>query len=172
MNTLRKNIVITLCALGLASAAHGVQAQAQAPATEGRHGHALSMEQGQAGKAELRAKRAQARTERQARLREALKLTPAQQPAWDAFVASMAPARKADAAAHPDRAQLADLSAPQRMQMRIERQKQRVVLMEARLSALNSLYSVLTPEQRKVFDAQPRGHRRGCLHGGREMMHG
>ena len=178
MNTIRKNIVIALTALGLAGAAMGVQAQTQAPAAaaEGRHGHAMSMEQRQAKKAdreELRAKRAQARAERQAKLREALKLSPAQQPAWDAFVASMTPAHK-DRAARPDRAQLANMSAPQRLQMRIERQKQRTARMEARLSALNSFYSILTPEQRKVFDEQSKQGRGGRFHhrGHHGMMHG
>jgi len=175
MNTIRKNIVIALTAFGLAGATLGVQAQTQAPApAEGRHGHALTVEQRQAKMAEFKAKRAQARAERQAKLREALKLTPAQQPAWDAFVASMGPAHKGDRAARPDRAQLASLSAPQRLQMRIERQKQRTARMEARLSALNSFYSVLTPEQRKVFDEQAKQHRGGRHHrghGGHGMMH-
>lgn len=171
MNTIRKNIVIALTAFGLAGAALGVQAQTQAPApAEGRHGHAMTMEQRQAKMAEFKAKRA----ERQAKLRDALKLTPAQQPAWDAFVASMKPAQQGDRAARPDRAQLATLSAPQRLQMRIERQKQRTARMEARLSALNSFYSVLTPEQRKVFDEQAkqrRGGRHHRGHGGHGMMH-
>ena len=86
----------------------------------------------------------------------------------------MAPAHKGDRAARPDRAQLASLSAPQRLQMRIERQKQRTARMEARLSALNSFYSVLTPEQRKVFDEQAkqrRGGRHHRGHGGHGMMH-
>ncbi|MBQ5946854.1 Spy/CpxP family protein refolding chaperone [Massilia sp. ST3] len=174
MNTIRKNIVIALTAFGLAGAAIGVQAQTQAPA-EGRHGHALSVEQRQAKMAESKAKRQAARAERQAKLRDALKLTPAQQPSWDAFVASMTPAQKMDRAARPDRAQLASLSAPQRLQMRIERQKQRTARMEARLSALNSFYAVLTPEQRKVFDEQAKQHRGGRQHrghGGHGMMHG
>ena len=173
MNTIRKNIVIALTAFGLAAGAAGVQAQTQAPA-EGRHGHALTVEQRQAKMAEFKAKRAEKRAERQAKLRDALKLTPAQQPAWDAFVASMTPAQTADRAARPDRAQLASLSAPQRLQMRIERQKQRTARMEARLSALNSFYSVLTPEQRKVFDEQAkqrRGGRHHRGHGGHGMMH-
>jgi Spy/CpxP family protein refolding chaperone len=175
MTTIRKNIVIALTAFGLAAGAVGVQAQTQAPAAaEGRHGHALTVEQRQAKMAEFKAKRAEKRAERQAKLRDALKLTPAQQPAWDAFVASMTPAHKADRAARPDRAQLATLSAPQRLQMRIERQKQRTARMEARLSALNSFYSVLTPEQRKVFDEQAkqrRGGRHHRGHGGHGMMH-
>ncbi|WP_020655701.1 Spy/CpxP family protein refolding chaperone [Massilia niastensis] len=176
MNTLRKNIVIALAALGIAGAAVGVQAQTQAPAADGRHGHALTVEQRQAKKAEFRAKHAQARAEHQAKLRDALKLTPAQQPAWDAFVASMTPDRKGERAGRPDRAAWDSLSAPQRMQKRIDMQKERTARMEARLSALNSFYTVLTPEQRKVFDEQSKQrhggrHHRGHGHG-HGMMHG
>ncbi|OON59862.1 hypothetical protein B0920_21530 [Massilia sp. KIM] len=170
MNTIRKNIVIALTALGMAGAAIGVQAQTQAP-VEGRHGHAMTQEQRAAKMAENKAKRAQMRAERQAKLRDALKLTPAQQPAWDAFVASMTPPDNGERAARGDRAQWASMTAPQRMQMRIERQKQRTARMEARLSALNSFYSVLTPEQRKVFDEQAKqGNGRHRGHHG--MMHG
>lgn len=173
MNTLRKNIVIALAALGIAGAAVGVQAQTQAPAAEGRHGHALTVEQRQAKKAEFRAKRAQAHAEHQAKLRDALKLTPAQQPAWDAFAASMTPAKKGERAAHPDRAAWAGLSAPQRLQKRIDMQKERTARLEARLSALNSFYTVLTPEQRKVFDEQSKQGRGGRHHRGHgHGMHG
>ena len=172
MNTLRKNIVIALAAVGIAGAAVSVQAQTPAPA-EGRHGHALSVEQRQAKKAELRAKRQAARAERQAKLRDALKLTPAQLPAWDAFVASMAPQKDRTGFQRPDRAAWAALSAPERMQKRIDMQKARTARMEVRLSAMNSFYSVLTPEQRKVFDEQQMQRRGGRHHRGHHgMMHG
>lgn len=186
MNTVRKNIVIALAAVGIAGASLGVQAQTGAPA-EGRHGHAmskeerqakraefraLSPEQRQAKMAEFRAKRVEMRAARQARLAEALKLTPAQQPAWDAFVASMSPRQGERAVERLSKEQRAALSAPQRLERRIAMQKQRTARMEARLSALNSLYAALTPEQRKVFDEQKQ-RRGGRHHGGHgKMMRG
>ncbi|MFC0251510.1 Spy/CpxP family protein refolding chaperone [Massilia consociata] len=189
MNTVRKNIVIALTAFGIAGASLGVQAQTTAP-QEGRHGHAmkqeerqakraefrnLSPEQRQAKMAELRAKRAEMRAARQSKLQDALKLTPAQQPVWQAFVASQTPPQKGERAGQRlSKEQRAALTAPQRLERHIALQKERTARMEARLSALNSLYAALTPEQRKVFDEQQRRgggrHHRG--HGGHGMMHG
>jgi len=146
MNTLRKNLVVTLAALGMASAALGVQAQAQAPAAEGRHGHAMAIEQHQARMAE-----------HQAKLHDALKLTPAQEPAWKTFIASATPPARGDLRAEFDA--MAKLPAPQRLEKHIALQKERTAHMEAHLAALNNFYSVLTPEQKKVFDEQTRwGH--------------
>ncbi|NNG23975.1 Spy/CpxP family protein refolding chaperone [Telluria aromaticivorans] len=185
MKTIGKNIVIVLAALGIAGASIGVQAQTQAP-HDGRHAHAvskderqakraefrkLSPEQRQARMAEFKAKRLEHRAARQAKLHEALKLTPAQQPVWQAFVASMTPPQQGDRAAQrlTKEQRLEEkqrLTAPQRLERRIAMQKQRTARMEARLSALNSLYSALTPEQRKVFDEQKQGRRGGRHHGG------
>ena len=186
MKTVRKQVLIALTAFGIAGASLGVQAQTGAPA-EGRHGHAmskeqreakraefraLSPEQRQAKMAEFRAKRVEMRAARQARLAESLKLTPAQQPVWQAFVASSTPPQKADRAGQRlSKEQRAALTAPQRLERHIAMQKQRTARMEARLSALNSLYAALTPEQRSVFDAQQQ-HRRGGRHHGDGMMRG
>jgi len=185
MTTVRKNIVIVLAALGIAGASLGVQAQNAAP-QEGRHGHALKQEQREAKRAEFRAlspeqrqakmaefkaKRGEMRAARQAKLAESLKLTRAQQPVWQAFVASMTPPQKGERAQQRmTKEQRSALTAPQRLERQIALQKQRTVRMEARLSALNSLYAALTPEQRKVFDEQKQGRRGGRHHGGHHGM--
>ncbi|MGX9217441.1 Spy/CpxP family protein refolding chaperone [Massilia varians] len=165
MNTVRKNIVIVLAAFGIAGASLGVQAQTTAP-LEGRHAHAMSKEQREAKRAEMRAAR-------QAKLAESLKLTPAQQPVWQAFVASMTPPQKGERAGQRlNKEQRTALTAPQRLERRIALQKERTARMEARLSALNSLYAALSPEQRKVFDEQQQ-RRGGRHHGGHgKMMRG
>ena len=72
---------------------------------------------------------------------------------------------------HGDRAAWAGLSAPQRAEKMIAMQKQRTAMMEQRLGALNTFYSVLSPEQKKTFDektARMQGHsgRHGGGHGG------
>lgn len=186
MNTVRKNVLIALTAFGIAGASLGVSAQTQAP-LEARHGHAmtkeqreakraefraLSPEQRQAKMAEFKAKRLEQRAARQAKLAETLKLTPAQQPVWQAFVASSAPQGER-AGQRLSKEQRAALTAPQRLERRIAMQKARTARMEARLSALNSLYAALTPEQRKVFDEQAQHHRGGRHHGGHgKMMRG
>jgi hypothetical protein len=160
MNILRKHVLIALAALSLGATA-GAQAQAQAPA---QHPHAVH-----AGHADMTPEQRQARmaehfAKRQARLHDALKITPAQEPAFNAFVASMKPA-----AGHGDRAQWASLTAPERM-------SKRIAMMQARLDALNTFYSTLTPEQKKLMDQHamhqhgehgPRGE-----HGWRGMQHG
>ena len=170
MNTLRKHLVIAFTAAGLFGAAVGAQAQTAAP-VEGRHAHAMTAEQRLAKKAEWqakagerRAKIQQKRAEDQAKLRDSLKLNAAQQPAWDAFVASRAPEKKGERAGRPDRAAWAGLSAPQRMEKQIAMHKARTTHMESRLSALNSFYAVLTPEQRKTFDAQAQQRKGGRHH--------
>ena len=167
MNTFRKNVLIALTAFGIAGAALAQTAPAQ-PA-EGRHGHAMSAEQRAAFKAERQAKRAERQAKHAAKLRAELKLTPQQEPAFNAFLAAGKPAQRPQARA--EHGKLAALPAPQRMQQRIERQKQRTARMEARLAALNNLYAVLTPEQKQVLDSKAmrfggkhRGHRGG--HGG------
>jgi len=164
MNTLRKNVLIALAALSLGGAAAGAQAQAQAPqapqAHAGHAGHAdMTPEQHQARMAERMAKR-------RAALHDALKITPAQEPAFNAFIASMKPAH------HGDRAQWASMTAPERM-------AKGIAMMQARLDALNTFYSTLTPEQKKLMDQEAMRHHgehgwhgeRG-EHGWHRMQHG
>ena len=151
MNTLRKNVLIALTVLGMGSTALAVQAQTAAP--EGRHGHAATQEQRMAKWGEHFAKR-------QAKLHDTLQLTAAQEPAWAAYQAAIKPAAKG---MHGDRAGWAALQAPARMEKMIAMHKQRTAAMEAQLSALNTFYSVLTPVQKKAFDANTLG----AMHGGR-----
>jgi Spy/CpxP family protein refolding chaperone len=75
------------------------------------------------------------REQHQAKVHDALKLTPAQEPAWQKLVAS-----------HKDHPQgLEKLPAPERLEKMI-------ALMQNHLAALKEFYTVLTPEQRKTFD--------------------
>lgn len=158
MKSLNKSLLAVAAALTMGAAALGAQAQTQAPQQNPNHPH-LTQAQRQAKRAEYMAQRA-------AKLHADLGITSAQESAWSAFVASMKPSASGQ---HMDRAAWAGLSAPQRMQKLIDLQKQRTAMMEQRLTALNTFYSVLTPQQKQVFDAetaQMRQHRFG--HG----MHG
>jgi Spy/CpxP family protein refolding chaperone len=165
MKTLRKTLLTGLAALSLGGAMLGAQAQSQNPTPEHGRKAALTTEQRQAKHAEFAARRA----ERVAKLHDALRITPAQENAWNAFVASMKPMQHAEHQ-HGDRAAWAGLSAPQRAEKMLAMQKQRTAMMEQRLGALNSFYSVLSPEQKKVFDEKAArmqehfGHHRG-MHG-------
>lgn len=148
MNTIRKHCLAALAVLSLGAAALGAHAQTQVPnqapnqSAEGRYGHAANQEQRAAKRAEFAAKRA-------AQLHDELKITPAQESAWNAFVASMKPQPRG---ARADRAAQAGLTAPQRLARHIEMQKRRTAAMEQRLGAVNSFYAVLSPEQKKTFD--------------------
>jgi Spy/CpxP family protein refolding chaperone len=140
MTTFRKNLLTALAALSMGAAALGAHAQSaqQNAPQDGRHAHAVNKEQ-----------RAEHAAQRVAKLHDELKITPAQENAWNTFVASMKPQARGE---RPDRTALAKLSAPERMARHIELQKQRTAAMEQRLGALNSFYAVLTPEQKKTFD--------------------
>jgi hypothetical protein len=165
MNTLRKQILIGLAALSMGAAAIGAQAQAQGQvqgqvqAPESRHGHAANHEQHEARMAEFMAKR-------QAKLHDELKLTSAQEPAWNAFVNAIRPAPQAN---RPDRAAWASLAAPARMEKMIALSKEHTARMEQHLQALNTFYATLTPQQKKVMDQhalQQMGGKGGRHHGG------
>ena len=157
MKTYRKHLIAALSALTLGACALGAHAQTadQATTPQARHGaHAqhqkLTPEQ-----------RAQFRAQRIAKLHDELKITPAQENAWKAFVASMQP----PARQQHDRAAWANLTAPERMAKMIARQKQRTAALEQRQASLNTFYSVLSADQKKTFDEKAAHFGRG--HGGR-----
>lgn len=145
MHTLRKSIIIGLTVLGLGAAT--VSAQAEEPRTGQHQQHAQWAERAAA---------------HQQKLREQLKLTPSQDAAFATYTAAIKPAARGERARHAD---WKSLPAPERMEKRIEMARQHVAMMETRLAALNTFYGVLTPEQKKVFDANSMGH------GGRHMRH-
>jgi periplasmic protein CpxP/Spy len=145
MKTLHKSIIIGLTVLGLGATTLSAQAEDARP---GQHqGHAKWAERVAA---------------HQHKLREQLKLTPSQDAAWAAYTTAIKPAARGE---RGERSDWIAMPAPQRMEKRIEMAKQHVSMMETRLAALNTFYAVLTPEQKKVFDANSVGH------GGRHMRH-
>jgi periplasmic protein CpxP/Spy len=88
---------------------------------------------------------------RQAELHDKLKLTPQQEGAWKTFTARMQPGTRP---ARPDRAQMANMTAPERMEMMLTRMKEAEARMTDRLAATKEFYAVLTPEQQKIFDQE------------------
>ena len=146
MNTMRNKILTGLAALSMGMAAMGAHAQTTAttPSPSGQQHQHLTPEQRQAKMAEFRAKR-------EAKLHSDLGITSAQEAAWASFVASMTPPARTQ---HMDRAAWAGLTAPQRAQKMIELEQQRLTMQQQRLSALNSFYSVLSPQQKQIFDSE------------------
>ena len=153
MKTYRKHLLAALSALTLGATALGAHAQTtDQSAPQARHGmqhQKLTPEQ-----------RAQFRAQRIAKLHDELKITPAQENAWNAFVTSMQPPARQP----HDRAAWANLTAPERMAKMIDRQKQRTAALEQRQGALNTFYSVLNADQKKTFDEKAAHFGRG--HGG------
>ena len=98
--------------------------------------------------------------QRAADIKAKLKLTPEQQGAWTTYIAAMKPSANAK---WPDRAELAKLSTPERLDKMRELRKQHDAEMDRRDDATRTFYATLTPEQKKTFDANTGRpfHRRG-----------
>lgn len=88
---------------------------------------------------------------RLAYLKSALKITPAQEGAWDAF-ATTSKAQAASMDAMREKMWQSGATAPERAAARAEAMQQRATVMAAASKALGSLYAVLTPEQKAVAD--------------------
>ena len=92
---------------------------------------------------------------RHAALKAELKLTPAQEPAWTAFMdAHKAPAGMMG---KPDMPDMSKLTTPERIdkmkEMHAKHVGERTAEMEKRGAATKAFYAALTPEQQKIFDA-------------------
>lgn len=152
MNRFKETLLVGIVAIGFGGAvfaAQGDQAPdaSKGPRKEMRHKHDP-------------AKFKEHMAKRQAELHDKLKLTPAQEPAWKTFAASMTPPERGK---RPDRAEWDKLTAPERMEKMLANMKEHEAKMAARLAAMKTFYAVLTPEQQKVFNdnvgKSPRHHR-------------
>ncbi|MES2296309.1 MAG: Spy/CpxP family protein refolding chaperone [Pseudomonadota bacterium] len=157
MKTLRKTLLIGLAVLSM-----GAGTALSAHADEGRHGAAARQEKMQAHMAEMF-------THRMAMLHDKLKLSAAQEGAWTTYVAAITPA--AGAMQHPDRAAIAAMPAPDRLEHALTATRTHITTMEGHLAALKTFYAVLTPEQKKVFDDNVMGGAHGPSHMGMMMHH-
>jgi protein CpxP len=110
------------------------------------------------------------RQERMARHLEAFKqklqLSPAQEGAWNAFVAAIRPTATMQ---RPDRAEFARLTTPERIDRMKQLRAQRMAEMDKRADATKTFYAALNPQQQKVFD-EATLHMR--WHGGHGHHHG
>jgi periplasmic protein CpxP/Spy len=155
MNKFSKRLVVSLAA-GVTAVGIGSAAFAAAGSADCDHmgmGHGGMSMRGHDG--ERDGKFGERMKERMAKhhaaLHDKLKLTAAQEPAWKTFTAEMMPN---DMPQRPDRAEIAKLPAPERMEKMMSLMKDNQQRMEKRLAALKTFYATLTPEQKKVFDAE------------------
>ncbi len=101
-----------------------------------------------------------------AALKAKLKLTPEQEGAWTTFTAAMKPPARMEHP-HMDRAEIAKLTTPERIDkmraMRTQHMADMNAAMDKRDDATKAFYAVLNDEQKKVFDAEHA--RMGTHHG-------
>ena len=132
--------------------------------------------------AEMQKQMSERHAQRMERLKAELKLTPAQEPAWNAYVARTAHEPRKPAAADD----WSKLTTPQRLEKMQALHNEHNAEMAKRIDATKSFYATLSPEQQKTFDSQSmrgfqragmkrgdhemgqRGHKHGCKHGDKE----
>jgi len=89
-------------------------------------------------------------------LKQKLQLSGAQEGSWNSYVAALKPTRMQ----RPDRAELAKLSTPERIDRMRALRTARMAEMDKRGDATKTFYAALSTEQQKVFDQETarRGH--------------
>lgn len=108
-------------------------------------------------------RRQQRAAQRQARLKQILQITPAQEGAWSTWIAS----RQAGGSfRRGQRAELAQLATPERIDRMRALRATRMAEADRRGEATKAFYAALTPAQQKAFDAlqAERGFKRGGGH--------
>ena len=121
------------------------------PGTGMRGGPGMGMGMGPGHGAHGPADHAAVADGRLAYLKSALKITPAQESAWDAFAAT-SKAQVASMDAMREKMWQGGASAPERAAARAEAMQQRATVMAAASKAIGGLYAVLTPEQKAIAD--------------------
>jgi protein CpxP len=164
----KSNVYLQRFALAALLATLGVSAMAQsAPVSTAAPS---SVSEGRMGKHDP-AKMQAMMAKRQAELKAALKITPAQEGAWTTYTAAMQPPAGMHAWRTPEqRAEMDKLTTPQRIDkmrdMRAQRMTEMNATMNKRGDATKALYAALTAEQQKAFDAEQKKHKGFGGHGG------
>lgn len=95
------------------------------------------------------------RAEHEAKLHAALKLSPAQEPAWKTYTDSLHQQMAAAEADHKTMSSHADMekmSMPDRLAQHLAMEQKRLTMMQSYLAALKTFYAVLTPGQQTTMD--------------------
>jgi protein CpxP len=91
------------------------------------------------------------------RLRDSLQLTPAQEPALQAFIAAHGDRGGDPQARRAEHEAMAKLSTPERLDRMAARMAEHQQRMTAHIAATKRFYAALTPSQQKAFDAMHKG---------------
>ena len=148
----------------------GATAQAQGPAGMGGPGPGMGPGMGrmaQADPARFEAQRAARHDQLMATLKTKLQLTPAQESAWTTFAAAMQPPARPMADPVQQRAEMAKLTTPERIDRMRAFQAARNEAMTRRGDATKAFYAVLSPEQQKTFDTETLAMMRNGMQAGR-----
>jgi protein CpxP len=159
-------------------ATFGLAAVAQTPATPPGppQGGPMMGRMAQGDPAKMQAQRTERHAANMTALKAKLKLTPDQESAWTTFGASMQPRQAMMGNPAQFRAEMEKLTTPERIDKMQALKAQRHAEMTQRGEATKTFYAALTPEQKKVFDAEalrmgPMG-KGGGRHGGMGYGHG
>jgi len=158
----------------LASAGFAVFSQGTGPMGDhrGMMGEAGMMNQdGKGSMGKMDSAKMEARmAKHKADLRAKLKITASQEGAWTAFSAAMKPPANM-MGQHPDRAEMAKLTTPERIEkmkaLRTQHHADMMAAMDQRDEATKTFYAALSAEQKKTFDSEhaQMGGRHGNDHG-------
>ncbi len=156
MNKLSKNLLMGIAGLGVALSALAMSPGGRGdcdytgPRYEQMEGHD-GMRGNSPDAKERVAHREARRAQREAALHDKLKLSADQEAAWNKFVDNKP---EAGPKRPFKRGEMANLTAPERMEKMLEMMKARYARMADRLEEVKTFYSVLTPEQKAIFDQE------------------
>ena len=142
MKSIAKSLLLAAL-IALACTAVSAQ-QAPTPASE-------TSDQSAQGRPQIRERITAHRLKRAAELKSKLALRPEQEPAWEGLMAALKPQGPAK---RPARAEIEQLSTPERLDKILAQRKQRDVEVEKRIASIKVYYATLTPEQQRIFDTQ------------------
>ena len=140
-----KPMTRTLIAASLLLSLSGLSLAQSAPDHNGHAPRADRMEK-------MHAKMGERHAKHLAELKGKLKLEASQDAAWVAFEQSMQMA--SPAVAHPDRAALAKMTTPERLDQMEAHKAQRDAQMKKHTDATKTFYAALNSNQKKVFDSE------------------
>lgn len=105
-------------------------------------------------------------------LRAALQLTPAQEPALAALIASMKPPADHMDGMEGGHDAMSKLTTPQRLDKMLAKMDEHRAAMVDHVAAIKRFYAQLTPSQQKAFDTMHNDHRGPMMGGGHKGMRG
>lgn len=152
MKPLQRHLLVAGLVGSLGMAAIAQSQTAPATATQAPQQTMRERPPADAARADQRRDRMKQKIERKlGRLKQELKITSAQDPAWNAWTGALQPGAKLQ---RPSRDEMAALSTPERIDRLRATRAERMAEMDRRLDATKSFYATLDAQQKKVFDAE------------------